>query len=157
MYTAVMQKKNWVADHNNPDFLKQLVRGFVKSIWVYLGTAWHHSACDEVQEMAAEAYQVMDRSAKNAEQKKGKIAVVSPKANIPSSDQTPKRKNYHKKTAKGSSKTDTDTDQESWQKEKKVSKPKIAKVSFKDKANHAKMSNSGKESNILEMDRKLRP
>lgn len=32
LYAAMMQKKNRVVNYDNPEFLKQLVRGFVKNV-----------------------------------------------------------------------------------------------------------------------------
>lgn len=42
------------------EFIKDLVKGFIKGIWTYLGTLWKGSSRNEAQEMAADNFQALE-------------------------------------------------------------------------------------------------
>lgn len=57
MLFAVVNRGRQLIDFDSPDFIRDLVKGFLRGIWMYLGTSCKGSTCDEVQEVATEALQ----------------------------------------------------------------------------------------------------
>lgn len=52
-----------------------LVKGFNRDIRTYLGTSWKGSYCDEVQDMAMEAFQVLEAKLMHRKEKPKKRRV----------------------------------------------------------------------------------